>query len=306
MSPLLSYVEKDFRADTLADIVQANRIIAEYMAAGFKLTLRQLYYQFVARDLIPNTQRSYKRLGSIINDGRLAGLIDWEAIEDRTRNVESLAHWDDPSEILNAVGRQYRTERWANQPTRVEVWIEKEALAGVFERICESLDVAYLSCRGYTSQSEMWAAAQRLIEYEEAGQDTIILHFGDQGRQQDRESGGRDAREAARTRAVPPLPEDVPRALISVCSCGSRRFTGSEWGVILAIRTGPAELGQWAVTRMRRFGRRCEGGRILDMRSGEELPCESEAAFFEYAKLSCLPPRFRDSAGARAPQGHVA
>jgi DNA polymerase/3'-5' exonuclease PolX len=78
------------------------------------------------------------------------------------------------------------------------------------------------------------------------------------------------------------------------------------WSVILAIRTGPAELGQWAVTRMRKYGRRCEDGRILDMRSGEELPCETEEAFFEYAKLSCLPPRFRDSAGARAPQGHVA
>jgi DNA polymerase/3'-5' exonuclease PolX len=80
----------------------------------------------------------------------------------------------------------------------------------------------------------------------------------------------------------------------------------ARFAVLLAIRTGPAELGQWAVTRMRKYGRRCEGGRILDMQTGAELPCESEAAFFEYAKLSCLPPRFRDSAGARAPQGHVA
>jgi DNA polymerase/3'-5' exonuclease PolX len=79
----------------------------------------------------------------------------------------------------------------------------------------------------------------------------------------------------------------------------------ARWAVILAIRTGPAELGQWAVTRMRKYGRRCEGGRILDMRTGEELPCETEEAFFEYAKLQFLPPRFRDSAGARAPMEHV-
>jgi len=77
------------------------------------------------------------------------------------------------------------------------------------------------------------------------------------------------------------------------------------WSVILAIRTGPAELGQWAVTRMRQFGRRCADGRILDMRSGAEVPCESEEDFFWLAKLPFLPPRLRDSAGARAPMERV-
>jgi hypothetical protein len=177
--PCVAYTSQDFRPATMRAIHQANAIIATYLAQGYKLTLRQLYYQFVARDLIPNTQKDYKRLGSIINDGRLAGLIDWEAIEDRTRNLESLAHWSSPSDIMGAVAMQYRTDRWENQPHRVEVWIEKEALAGVFERICQELDVPYLSCRGYTSQSEMWAASQRLIEYEEAGQEVVILHFGD-------------------------------------------------------------------------------------------------------------------------------
>lgn len=179
MSPRIAYIEKDFRGRTLDTIENANRIIDEYLADGYQLTLRQLYYQFVARDLIPNRQREYKRLGSIINDARLAGLIDWDAIEDRTRNLESLAHWSDPSSILRSVARQYRTDRWANQPHRVEVWIEKEALAGVFERVCDELDVPFFSCRGYTSQSEMWSAAQRLLEYVDAGQEPAILHFGD-------------------------------------------------------------------------------------------------------------------------------
>jgi len=79
----------------------------------------------------------------------------------------------------------------------------------------------------------------------------------------------------------------------------------ARFAVILAIRTGPAELGQWAVTRMHRFGRRCEGGRILDMRSGAEIPCDSEQDFFRLAGLAYLPPRLRDSAGARAPLEHA-
>lgn len=177
--PKICYVHKTFAGSSEAIIERADAIINEYARQGYSLTLRQLYYQFVARDLLANKQQEYKRLGSIINDARLAGRIDWEAIEDRTRNLEALAHWESPQGIVSACADQFRFDRWDNQPTRVEVWIEKEALAGVFERICQKLDVPYLSCRGYTSQSEMWRAAQRLKHYEKGGQSTLILHFGD-------------------------------------------------------------------------------------------------------------------------------
>lgn len=165
----------------MALVKKANQIIAAYQAQGFDLTLRQLYYQFVSKDLLENTVQSYKRLGDIIVDGRLAGLIDWNAIVDRTRNLESLAHWDDAPDILTAISDQFRVDKWARQPRRIEVWIEKEALAGVFERVCQELDVPYFCCRGYTSVSEMWSAGQRLQGYIESGrgQDPIILHFGD-------------------------------------------------------------------------------------------------------------------------------
>lgn len=177
--PRICYIKKKFRAEAQAVIVQANTIITEYANAGYDLTLRQLFYQFVSRDLLPNNTESYKRLGTIINDARLAGLIDWNHITDRTRGVEALATWNNPADLVDACARQFRVDRWATQPVRVEVWIEKEALAGVFERICNELRIPYLSCRGYTSQSEMWRASQRLEGYKKAGQDTMILHFGD-------------------------------------------------------------------------------------------------------------------------------
>lgn len=53
-------------------VSQCNAIITEYLGQGLRLTLRQLYYQLVARDLVPNTPRSYKRVGSIVSDGREA------------------------------------------------------------------------------------------------------------------------------------------------------------------------------------------------------------------------------------------
>jgi hypothetical protein len=175
----IAYQSFNFAPKTLAVIGQANQIIATYAAQGYDLTLRQLYYQFVSRDLIANRQSEYKRLGSIINDGRLAGLIDWDAITDRTRNLVDLAHWANPAEIVEVCANTFRIDKWRDQPLRVEVWIEKDALSGVFDRVCKAEDIPYFSCRGYTSQSELWAAAMRHVRHQKRGQPVTVLHFGD-------------------------------------------------------------------------------------------------------------------------------
>jgi hypothetical protein len=177
--PKIEYTPKNFSKGSQEIIGNANEIIASYIAQGYKLTLRQLYYQFVSRDLLPNTVQNYKRLGSIISDARLAGLIDWDSIEDRTRELKNTSFWRSPASILEACASQYKADKWADQPYRVELWIEKEALAGVFERIAKELGVPYFCCRGYTSQSEMWEAAQRLQRHAHNGQSPVILHFGD-------------------------------------------------------------------------------------------------------------------------------
>jgi hypothetical protein len=180
--PRIAYVNKNFNRATLATIERANSIIEEYAAQGFVLTLRQLYYQFVARGLLENRQQEYKRLGSTLNDARLAGLVDWNAIEDRTRFLRSNSHWDSPADILDGCARQFAVDKWADQAWRPEVWIEKDALVGVIEPICRRLDVAYFACRGYNSQSEQWVAGMRLRERrgdQRAGQRTLVLHLGD-------------------------------------------------------------------------------------------------------------------------------
>jgi hypothetical protein len=192
------YIEKRFSPAVLGIIDAANQIIAEYRKQGYSLTLRQLYYQFIARDLFPdswidveynrkhnlpddtkNTQKNYSRLGGIINNGRLAGEIDWNAIEDRTRNLVRNSHWTSPGSIIKSAADGYAIDKWKNQDHRLEVWVEKEALSGVFDDICSQLDVPFFACRGYVSQSEMWRAAQRMVKWERGGQRTVVLHFGD-------------------------------------------------------------------------------------------------------------------------------
>ncbi|MET9122980.1 hypothetical protein [Streptomyces sp. NPDC004528] len=177
--PREAYIERKFSPGSQALIAKADEICRSYAEQGFDLTLRQLYYQFVARDLIPNKQAEYKRLGSVVNDARLAGLLDWNYIVDRTRNLRGLSHWDSPHSVIRSAASGYRTERWADQPHRVEVWIEKDALVGVIAGVCQRYDVDYFSCRGYTSQSELWGAAQRMLSYQRRGQKPVVIHLGD-------------------------------------------------------------------------------------------------------------------------------
>lgn len=177
--PRIQYIDRDFRGDALQIIDDANRIISAYAADGYDLTLRQLYYQFVTENLIANKQSEYKRLGSVINDARLAGKIDWLSIVDRTRNLRGGSHWATPGDVIESAALGYAIDKWKDQDYRVEVWIEKDALVGVLQRACPAEDVNYFSCRGYTSQSEIWMAARRIGRYIETGQRVLIVHLGD-------------------------------------------------------------------------------------------------------------------------------
>jgi len=152
----------NFKPETLARIKQANDIIAEY--GGQKLTARQVYYQFVSRDLIPNNARSYQNLTSMITDARYAGMLDWNAIEDRGREADVPNEWDSIDEIVDASVNQWRSPRWRDQPKYVELWVEKQALAGVLEPIARRAHVPLMVNKGYSSASAMFAAAERMLE----------------------------------------------------------------------------------------------------------------------------------------------
>lgn len=172
----IAYIDKRFRSDALSTIAKANEILEEYEDQNLTLTLRQLYYQFVARGLLDNNQLNYKRLADTINNARLAGKVSWTAIEDRTRNLKAPPFWSNPADIIQSAHYSYRENIWDQQPTYVEVWVEKDALLGVVQQACDPLRVPYFSCRGYTSQSEVWGAAQR---FQQMDKPCLLIHLGD-------------------------------------------------------------------------------------------------------------------------------
>jgi hypothetical protein len=173
------YQRFNFADSTLSLIDTMNKIIAAYVAKGFVLTVRQLYYQLVARDVIENTQKSYKRVTSIANDARLAGLMDWDAIEDRTRSFVRRQRWDNGKHIMNAAANSYHIDMWERQARRVFVIIEKEALVGVLTPTCNKLDTPILAARGYPSCTVLrdFAIEDILPSIDE--QDITVLHLGD-------------------------------------------------------------------------------------------------------------------------------
>lgn len=173
------YVPKNFREQSRLLIKLAKGIIEEYSAKGMDLTLRQLYYQFVARGYIENSERSYKNIGSLVSDARLAGELPWDSIVDRTRHMRLNEHWNDPAAMVKDLADTFSTDKWARQPKAVQVWVEKEALVGVLDNVCPDLDTTYFACKGYVSQSAMWRAAEAIKYRARKGQKTIILHLGD-------------------------------------------------------------------------------------------------------------------------------
>ena len=177
--PKIQYITKRFNSSSKTIIAGAIEILDDPENQGYDLTLRSLYYQFVTRNWLENSLKSYKRLVSIISDARDAGLIDWNRLIDRTRNVSKKASWDRPQEIIEACSDQFRFDTWEKQDKRVEVWIEKEALIGVISGVCEKWDVPYFACRGYNSQSEQWRSSQRFQRHRAGGQAVVVLHLGD-------------------------------------------------------------------------------------------------------------------------------
>lgn len=174
------YKEIKLRGETLQLIQFMNRMIDDYLNQGFKLSVRQLYYQLVARAVVENTERSYKRVASIINDGRLAGLMDWDAIEDRGRDIVIRTRWEGGSQIVQAAADSYHMDMWVNQPERVFVIVEKAALAGVLEGVCREFDVPLLAARGYPSVSVVRELVLDHIQPAMQNEQTpIVLHLGD-------------------------------------------------------------------------------------------------------------------------------
>lgn len=198
-----AYIDKTLPANWHPIIKTANHVLEHFSGLGMDITLRGLYYRFIAGDLLPdswideaynrkngldpdtkNTQKNYKRLGAIIADARMVGLIDWNHLKDIGRQTDSNFHWDryegeTPGQILRDRGNAFYLDKWSNSSLHVEVMVEKDAIEGIIKPVCEELDVPFTSNRGYSSITAQRDSALRMARKMRDGKHCIVLYLGD-------------------------------------------------------------------------------------------------------------------------------
>jgi hypothetical protein len=173
-------------ADSKMLLEEIKKIIERYTT---KLTVRQIYYQLVSKHLIQNVVSQYQRVSKILVAARHDGEIDWDNIEDRTRQEsggddeelspqEHYKRWD---EAFRNSWKYFKLPMWKNQPNYVEIWFEKQALEGIFKEVTQKYNVVQLACKGYSSHTMGYRLLQRVGFLDGERQKNIwIFYFGDQ------------------------------------------------------------------------------------------------------------------------------
>jgi len=173
------FKDQNFRSESLELIAHCEEIVIDYLGQGLRLTLRQLYYQLVTKNIIPNVERSYKNLSSLVSDARLSGMLDWDAIEDRIRVPVIPSEWSSIQSLVDSALDSYRLPRWETQENYVELWVEKDALAGVLRPLAHQYHVPMMVNRGYSSQSAMHEASRRYLNQSDNKVNRVIIYLGD-------------------------------------------------------------------------------------------------------------------------------
>lgn len=159
------------QAKTQRIIDQAVEILTDF----HPMTVRQVYYQLVSRQVVENNRSRYQAVSDALVDARLEGIVPWDWIEDRLRRPRQLPMWPNVSDFLDSMMWRYNRDIWQEQPRQVECWCEKDALSGIFSDVVGEYGVMLNVGRGYDGWSSIHNAAERYG----TGENVTVLYFGD-------------------------------------------------------------------------------------------------------------------------------
>jgi hypothetical protein len=168
-----------WESDTEELCFQIKKIANNYMYQDIKLTNRQLYYQLVAKDLIPNALEIYKRICKLLTDMRYAGELDWDSIEDRGRVPKKHAEWDSVKDLIESAVHSYRLPRWDDQNYYIELYCEKQAMESILKPIADKYHIYFGYNKGYSSASTVYELSKRVSQQIFNGKKVVILYLGD-------------------------------------------------------------------------------------------------------------------------------
>jgi hypothetical protein len=151
--------------------------IVNILSEHSPMTVRQIFYALTVRGVIEKAEAEYKQtVVRLLDDLRWAGDIDWDDISDATRWMHKLRSYKSVEQAIRATAQFYRRDLCANNEDYIEIWCEKEALAGVMAQVTEEYDLPLMVSRGFSSSSYLRRAADKITTI---GKPTFIYHFGD-------------------------------------------------------------------------------------------------------------------------------
>jgi len=157
-------------------LIQVKEIIESY---DFPLTLRQIYYQLVAKQIIPNQQKYYMKLSRLCVIGRDESILPEGAFADRLRQVDKPSSWFNLPDYMRTVKQSYRKDKWQEQDAYIEIWTEKDALRGVLTKVTYSYDVPLMVVRGQVSRTAIYESYERFAEKIDEGKSCYLYYAGD-------------------------------------------------------------------------------------------------------------------------------
>lgn len=155
-----------------------QRIIDEaysILSAFHPMTVRQVYYQLVSRQVIENNRSAYQGVSDALVEARREDEIPWAWIEDRLRRPRAVNMWDNLADFAKDALSSYKRDIWPEQESYLEVWLEKDALSGIFIDVLLEYGVTLNVGRGYDGWSSIYNASERFACYD----DVTVLYFGD-------------------------------------------------------------------------------------------------------------------------------
>lgn len=161
----------------MADLLGAIHEILEGETST--ITIRHLFYRLVGLNVIPKTELAYKGLCGHLSRWRKSGGVPYNAFSDSTRWHIKPPMFDGIADALRRTRESYRRNMWADQTHYVEIWVEKDAIAGVIVDVTSEWGVPLFVCRGFASLSSMYSASLTFKEARRGGKEVTIFHLGD-------------------------------------------------------------------------------------------------------------------------------
>lgn len=158
--------EIEYRREALYNIVREMR----------PMTVRQVFYQATVIGLVEKTEAGYAKVQTDLVRMRRDGWLPYGWLADNTRWQRKPTTFSSIEQALHDTARFYRKSLWDDAPAYVEVWLEKDALAGVINGITDLYDVPLMVSRGYASLSFLYSAASFMDQLDVP---TFVYHFGD-------------------------------------------------------------------------------------------------------------------------------